>query len=407
MNGLRARLRARLRVWAASLCFVYLGWLCCACAEQPGSGGSEHDGRHHDDPHEHDAAESARVVRISKEAVARSGIRLATVVEEAVVSGLQVPAEVQAEPDREAHVSSVVAGQLAEVAVSVGDQVAAGQTMAVIRSVALGEARAQVARARAGVEVARANFRRQEELRREGIGAERHYLEAQAELRKAEAAQSSAERAIEVYGRGGRGSEVVLTSPIAGRVVSRHATIGEVVAPSAVLFKVTDIARVWVVGRVYQQQAALVREGAGATFVLQSYPDRTFAGNIDYVAPALDERTRTLPVRVTLDNAEGLLRPGSFGTLSITSSGDGGARAETMPAVKVGALQRLGADTVVFVPGDETDEYFALTVDVAGRAGGLARLRQGLNVGDRYVVDGAFVLKSELSRGELGEGHSH
>ena len=154
-----------------------------------------------------------------------------------------------------------------------------------IRSVALGEARAQAARARANVEVAQANFRRQEELRREGIGAERQFLEAQAELRRAQAEQSAADRALEVYGRGGRGSEVTIRSPIAGRVVSRHATVGEVVGPSDVLFEVTDIRKVWVVGRVYQQHAAQVREDATAVLTLQSHPGRNVLGTARLRSP--------------------------------------------------------------------------------------------------------------------------
>lgn len=364
---------------------------------------SEHR-QHRDDEH-HTGHGAERVVRIQTEALARNGIRIATAEAVPRAGGIDVPAEVQAEPDREAHVSSVVSGQLARVSVSVGDRVESGQTLAVIRSVALGEARAQADRARANVEVAEANFRRQEELKREGIGADRHYLEAQAELRRAQAEQSAAKRALEVYGHGGSGSEVTIRSPIAGRVVSRHATVGEVVGPSDVLFEVTDITKVWVVGRVYQQHSAQVHEGARATLTLQSHPSRTFSGQLDYVAPTLDERTRTLPVRMSLDNADGALRPGSFGTLSV-SPADAGADA-TIPAVTISALQRLGKETVVFVPGEAEGEFRAVSVTVAARSGGFARIRQGLAAGDRYVADGAFVLKSELSRGELGDGHAH
>jgi len=364
-------------------------------------------GEHHEDGHqdEHGGEHSGeRVVRLRPEAVARSGIRIATAEAVPRAGGIDVPAEVQAEPDRKAHVSSVVSGQIARVSASVGDRVESGQALAVIRSVALGEARAQAARARANVEVADANFRRQEELKREGIGADRHYLEAQAELRRAQAEQSAAERALEVYGRGGSGSEVTIRSPIAGRVVSRHATVGEVVGPGDVLFEVTDITKVWVVGRVYQQHAAQVHEGARATLTLQSHPGHTFAGQLDYVAPALDEGTRTLPVRMSLDNADGALRPGSFGTLSVSPASAG---EDTIPAVATSALQRLGDETVVFVPGDEEGEFRAVSVTVSARSGGLARIGHGLAGGDRYVADGAFVLKSELSRGQLGEGHAH
>lgn len=394
-----------LKLIATGAALVLLG--SSGCKDKSGRGHEESShaehGEHHEEGHQNEHG-GERVVRIQPEAVARSGIRIATAEAVPRAGGIDVPAEVQAEPDREAHVSSVVSGQLARVFVSVGDRVEAGQALAVIRSVALGEARAQAARARANVEVAEANFRRQEELKREGIGADRQYLEAQAELRRAQAEQSAAERALEVYGRGGSGSEVTIRSPIAGRVVSRHATVGEVVGPSDVLFEVTDITKVWVVGRVYQQHAAQVREGARATLTLQSHPGRTFAGQLDYVAPALDERTRTLPVRMALDNADGSLRPGSFGTLSVSPASAG---EDTIPAVAVSALQRLGEETVLFVPGDEEGEFRAVSVTVAARSAGLARISQGLATGDRYVADGAFVLKSELSRGELGEGHAH
>jgi cobalt-zinc-cadmium efflux system membrane fusion protein len=107
---------------------------------------------------------------------------------------------------------------------------------------------------------------------------------------------------------------------------------------------------------------------------------------------------------MTLDNPEGILRPGSFGTLSISPPGSG---SETVPAVVTGAVQRLGEDTVVFVPGAEAGEFLAVPVTLSSRGGGVAQVRSGLEVGDRYVAEGAFVLKSELSRGQLGEGHAH
>jgi cobalt-zinc-cadmium efflux system membrane fusion protein len=215
---------------------------------------------------------------------------------------------------------------------------------------------------------------------------------------------TAAERALEVYGRGGKGSEVTIKSPIAGRVIGRHATVGEVVGPGDTLFEITDIDRVWVVGRVYQQNAGHVHEGAAASLRLQAYPGRHFSGAIDYVAPSLDERTRTLPVRVVLDNPEGLLRPGLFGTLTISPSG---APGEALPAVMSSAVQRVSGQAVVFVPGDEKGAFRAVPVHTGAHSGELVYIRSGLVAGDRYVADGAFVLKSELSRRELGEGHAH
>lgn len=376
-----------------------------ACHDEVRTAGQGHDAvvAHHPERGHGDE----RVVHISPSAIARSGIRVAQVQQIPAAFGIDVPAEVHAEPDRLAHVSSVVSGQIARVEASMGDRVQVGQTLAILRSVALGQARAETARSRANVEVAEANFRRQQELQREGIGAERQFLEARAELRRAQAERSAAERALEVYGRAGSGSEVAIKSPIAGTISARHATVGEVIGASDILFEITDISRVWVVGRVYQQHAGQVHEGSAAVLSLQAYPGRTFAGTLDYVAPALDEHTRTLPVRVVLDNPDKLLRPGLFGTLSIRPESDKRGPEQSVAAVLASALQRLGEQTVVFIPDGQEGAFRAVSVVPLAHSGDLVPIEDGLAAGDRYVADGAFVLKSELSRSQLGEGHNH
>lgn len=386
-----------------SLCTVVVASSCTPASTL--SKHTEQDGHDdHDEDDEGDEGEHGQEVHLSPEALKRMGVVVSKVEAAPPVGGVKVPAEIQVEPDREAHVSSVVAGQLSRVSASIGDHVKAGQTLAVLRSVALGQARAQAARSAANVAVAKANFDRQQELQKEKIGARRQFLEAQAALRRAEAERSAANRALEVYGRGGSGSEMSIKSPISGRIVARHATVGEVVSPTDALFKVTDNARVWVIGQVYQQNAGQVAEGASAVLTLQAFPGRVFRGELDYVAPALDERTRTLPVRLVLDNPDGVLKPGLFGTLSIRPPGSAQG---TVPTVAPGAVQRMGDSTVVFVPGDGEGEFRAVSVATGATSRAGVSIRTGLKVGDRYVSQGAFVLKSEMSRGQLGEGHAH
>lgn len=374
-------------------------------AEGEHAEGEHAEGEHAEGEHaEGEHAEGERSVRVSPAAIERSGIETAVVEEKTLTGGIDLPAEVRAEPDRTAHISPLLSGQLASVEASVGERVEEGSVLATLRSVELGASRSALARAQANVEVARSNFERQKELQREGIGARRNYLEAQAELRRAEAELTAAQRALQVYGRGGSGSTVPLRSPIAGQVVERHATVGEVVGPEDVLFQVTDIGRVWVVGRAYQQHAGAIVAGAPAVVTLQAYPGRSWEGVIDYVAPTLDEDTRTLPVRVVFDNPDGLLRPGMFGTLSISPAG---TASEAVPVIQRAAVQTIEGQTVVFVPDEEEGEFHATPVALGNESGGRVHVLRGLSPGDRYVARGGFVLKSELMRGELGEGHAH
>ncbi len=367
--------------------------------------GHDEHGDHEDSSEEHaEGGHAEGVVKIDPAAVKRMGIEVATVEASAAVGGIAVPAEIQAESDRVAHISSVVSGQLASVTASVGDHVEPKQVLAKVRSIELGQARAQADRARANLQAAKADFARQEDLRKEGIGAQKKLVAARAELARAHAEVSAANRALEVYGRGGSGSEVAIRSPIAGQIVERHASLGEVVEPSQVLFQVTDIKSVWAVGRVYQQNAGQVEVGAAASLTLQAHPGRSWQGTLDYVAPTLDEQTRTLAVRMVLDNPEGVLRPGLFGEISIAK--DSG-QAKTAPFIRADALQKVGNDLVVFVPEPEIGSFHAVPVSVGQRSQGRVQVISGLKVGDKYVSAGAFVLKSERLRGELGEGHAH
>ncbi len=361
-----------------------------------------------DHEHEHEQAEGrpSGMVRISEIGVERSGIRTEPVRLEQLVGGIDVPAEVQLNPDRTANVTPMVAGQIDEVHVSLGDGVEANQALATMRSVALGEARSAVANARAAVEVARANFLRQEELKREGIGSQRAYLEAQGELRSAESDLSASSERLQVYGgRKGAGSTTTIRSPLGGTVIERHATAGEVISEGSSLFMVSDLSRVWVVGRVYEQDVAAARIGAPAVVTLQAYPSKDWQGEVSYVSHTLDPHSRTLAIRVELDNPDGTLRPGLFGKISLSPDGGGARR---VAVISKSAVQRVDGQALLFVATGEPGVFRPTVVTLGAESQGKVEVRDGVIEGDEVVVSGAFTLKSELLRGRLSEGdHEH
>lgn len=358
----------------------------------------------HDEPQRADLDESAPdgLVRISEIGLERSGIRLEPVRMEILIGGIDLPAELRLNPNRTAHITPMVAGQIDEVHASLGDSVEAGQALVSMRSVALGEARSSLANSRAALEVARANFVRQEELKREGIGSQRAYLEAQGELRSAESDLAAAAERLQVYGgRKGAGSKITIRSPLAGTVIERHATAGEIVSEGSPLFMVSDLSRIWVVGRVYEQDVAAARSGAAAVVTLQAYPGKEWPGVVSYVSHRLDPHTRTLDVRVELDNPDGTLRPGLFGRISLSPEGQD---AEAVPVIAASAVQRIDGQTVVFMAMDEPGVFSPRPVLLGARAKGKVEVREGVQAGDQVVVSGAFTLKSELLRSRLSEG---
>ena len=376
--------------------------LLAGCQSQPAHDEHAQEAAHDD----HDEPGPGGMVRVSKAGLERSGIQTEPVRLERLVGGIDVPAEVQLNPNRTAHITPMVAGRINEVYVPLGDSVKAKQALATMRSVALGETRSSVTNARAAVEVARANFVRQEELKREGIGSQRAYLEAQGELRAAESDLAAATERLHVYGgRKGAGSATTIRSPLAGIVIERHATAGEVVSEGSSLFMVSDLSRVWIVGRVYEQDVAAARVGAPAVVSLQAYPGKSWPGEVSYVSHTLDPHSRTLDIRVELDNPDGTLRPGLFGRISLSPEGD---HAEQVSVIAQSAVQRVEGQTLVFVATDEPGVFRTAFVTLGARSHGKVEIRDGLAEGDQVVVSGAFTLKSELLRGQLAEGdHAH
>jgi len=379
-------------------------WLCMMVVAAAACGAGEKAEEHHD---EHDDEERrSAVVHLSAAGAKRSGIEVGKVTAEPLVGAVEVPAEVQLNPDRVAHVTPLVEGQVVAVKATLGDRVAKGDVLVTLTSVALGEARAEIARADSAVNQARAAYERQKQLREEGIGAERKFLEAKGELDRGVSQLAAAKSRLRVYGGrggGGRGgASVSIRSPLDGVVIERHATPGEVVDSAHPLFVVADVSRVWVVGRVYEQDVSAAKRGAPAAVTLQAYPGRSWPGEISYVAAVLEERTRTLPIRVELDNPSGELRPGLFGRVALIAPGS-----QAVPTVPEAAIARIDDQETVFVPAGEPDSFRAVPISVGARARGLVEVRSGLAVGDAVVTGGVFVLKSELLRGELSAEHGH
>lgn len=373
--------------------------------------GDHKEGEHKE--HDHGAEAKGRaeeghkgeegVVHVSKEAMQKNDIRVDKATGGRLGGGVEAPAEVTFQPDKVAHVTLLVPGRVTSVKANLGDKVKRGDTLAIVESAELSEAQGASAQARAAFDVAKKSFERQKELQAAGIGAKRNYDEAEAELRRAEADVAAAENRKRVFGGGTSGASVVVKAPIDGEVIERHATNGEVIDPDQPIFVIADLTAIAIEGRVYEKDVAAVEPGAEARLTLQAHAGREWTGKLDYVSPHLDEKTRTTAVRMMLDNSDRKLKPGLFGTMTILSKSDAPPRA----LVPAAAVQRTKDGDVVFVPGDEAGEFKSVPVAVGTKREGLAEIASGIAPGDAVVVSGAFVLKSELMKSELGEGHAH
>lgn len=352
---------------------------------------------------EHEGEEG--VVVLDTAAIRLGGIQVATV-ESITTSGLPVTGSITYDADRVSHVGSRTDGRVVAVRADLGARVRRGQALAVLESVEVGQIRAEEREAEALLQIARENHAREQRLAEQGISSRKELLDAEADLRRAEAALRSAEDRLQVLGAahdhdaGGRFS---IVAPFAGVVVARDVSLGEMATPTDTLFTVADLSEVWIGLDIFERDLARVRLGQSVAVTTTAYPGRTFPGRIVYIGDVLDPATRTVRARVEIPNASGALKPGMFATASIQVGGGG-------PAVAVvprDALQELEGRQVVFVPGDEPGEFRAVPVEVGETIeGDRVIIVSGLAPGSRVVTAGAFALRSELSKGEVGE-HGH
>jgi cobalt-zinc-cadmium efflux system membrane fusion protein len=188
---------------------------------------------------------------------------------------------------------------------------------------------------------------------------------------------------------------VPLLAPIDGTVVERNVNPGQVVDTSTLtpwqMFTITDSSRVWVEADVYERDLGRVKVGQPVRIQVASLPNRTFTGIVNYIVPGVSATSRTLKVRTEIRNPDGLLKPGMFAEVSV-SSGQG----PQVPVVPVSAVQVDGDTDYVYVESPDR-KYRKRKVHLGPEDHGVYVVRDGVRSGERVVTHGGLFLAAEQS----------
>jgi multidrug efflux pump subunit AcrA (membrane-fusion protein) len=186
-----------------------------------------------------------------------------------------------------------------------------------------------------------------------------------------------------------------LKAPIAGQVTERHGAVGEIVDKGKDVYTISDPASIWVIASVNVADLAVVRVDQRAMIRTAAYPDETFAGKVVLVSPEVDEKTRTVEVRIESESPK--LKPGMFADVEIVTGA-----ADHVLVIPDDAIQRVDEQPMIFVATDA--HTFAKRLVKTGRAqNGNIEIVDGLKESERVVTKGSFLLKSELLKSEFGE----
>lgn len=188
--------------------------------------------------------------------------------------------------------------------------------------------------------------------------------------------------------RGKARDRISVSSPTNGYVVEKNVVEGDHVEQGMSLLRIADLSKVWVDAQVYEADLPLVKLGQTVSVTLPFVPGQRFSGAVGYIHPRLDPQTRTVRVRIVLDNPELALRPGMYADVRIDV--DLGERL----VIPQESVVYSGTRRLVFVDLGE-GRLQPKEIEVGVRASGMIEVRDGLAAGDRVVSSGNFLIAAE------------
>jgi len=190
---------------------------------------------------------------------------------------------------------------------------------------------------------------------------------------------------------------VTLFAPMSGVVTEKSVVLGQAVAAGQPLYSIADLSVVWVVAAVREADAARVRVGATANVELTSQPGHLWTGRVTYVYPTLDTQTRAVRARIAVANTKGMLKPGMYATVRLSSPA---REALTVPS---SAVVRTGERDIVFVEM-EGGRLAPRDITVGRTSGDLTEVLAGVEPGQRVVTSAQFIVSSESNLAEVMRG---
>ena len=373
---------------------------------------------------EHDA--HADEVKLSPEAIQRYGIKVEPAAKHVLIATLLAPARVSYNTEAMAHVGSPLRGRVTDLKVRLGDTVKKGDPVLIIESPELGEAQSDYLQKRAAahaagpaVDLAKNAHERAKALydKSQGIALtevqkrEVDYRAAQAALTTAQTAAVGAENRLHLFGMNQQAVEALaasgevaphfaITAPIAGQVVEREVTLGELVSPEKeALLVLANLDMLWVLADVPEARLQEIAVGGKVRVTVGTGEGTPFSGTVAFISPAVDPSTRSAQVRVEVQDGHLALRPGMFARVEIETRPTGGKQ-DAVLAVPDEAVQTVEGGPAVFVAVAGEENTFAKRAITVGRAiGGMVPVLSGLKEGESCVVAGSFLMKADLGKG--------
>jgi cobalt-zinc-cadmium efflux system membrane fusion protein len=392
--------------------------------------------------------ENTGTVVLTGEQVNIAGIKLGALESRNISGYIKASGEVKINPDQESRVGGIIPGRIKRINSKEGSFVRAGQVLATIENLDLVNVQTDYVEALHEYEHSKREYERQQALRRDNIGSEKELAKLRADYEHALVSLRASEQKLESYRISkSRFSDTSInvqryfsiTAPISGKLVSRMITVGQYVDPSVDMFYIVNTSTVYVDINVFEQDLGKINAGQRVAIESGTYPGEVFEGKISSINNVFDDASRTVKVRVLIDNNAGRLLPNMFITAKIY------IKEGSVLAVPKSAVEEEGEQKFIYVKtgektksqnenhkehshkdGEEHEhshehdgENHEEELHAEGFTFKRVAVRTGIEdeqyieviplediTGSEIVYEGIFYLKSEMQKEELGT-HQH
>jgi len=375
-------------------------------------------GKHGHDQGKEDASEKGHdhgeegggegLVKLSAAQIKSAGIDIAPAASGALTKEIAAPGRVTMNADTQARVVPKLAGTVASITKQLGDTVSKGDLLATIESREMADAKADYLAAFRSEELARTTYEREERLWKQKVTAEQDFLtarnaHAEAKIRVDVAHQrlhtiGLEDDEIKTLGKVGDESRFrlyELRSPIAGQVTARDLVLGQTVGTDKEVFVIADPAKVWIEIAVAPGDLSFANQGQDVRIQSGS---KSATAKIIALSPVIDPETRSAKAIASLDNADGIWKPGDYVNAKLIASSQ-----EVDIVVPREAIQTIGGKPVVFV--NEAGGFRARPVTTGREDSSNVEILSGLEFGETVATRNTFTLKAELGKAEAEHEH--
>lgn len=372
-------------------------------------------------------------ISLSMEQIKLMGIEVSPIKDMNISGYIKVTGEVKINQEQESKVGGIISGRIKSVYVKEGSNVRAGQVLATIESIDLVGIQTDYISAKNEVEYTKQELDRQNRI--SDISSKKSIAELEANYKRALTNMRSLEQLLSGYKINknrldnlGEDSTLnvqryySIVSPISGNVVSKMITIGQFVEPSTEMFHVVNTSTVYVDLNIFEKDLPKISKGQIVKIETSTYGDEVFEGAIANISSIFDDASRTVKVRVLINNKDKKLLPNMFVTAKILTEEN------IVKAVMKSSLTEEGELKYIFVKTNEKNGHEHNEDENEKDENNLEdnlifrkiNVRTGIE-DDKYieifpvdkieednevVIEGAFYLRSELKKEELGE-HDH